>query len=691
MDKQTRSVVIALLAACALSAAWAQQAGLLWLPAEAPIEITDPGIQGAQISQSQSQSPNRGTAQQASTAAADPLPRRARGDIDGDGRSDLLLENGDFDLTAYWRMSDATPIGYSPAFAKPEGHARVATGDLNGDGKLDIVWARASDRTLLLWLGGQDGFTAIPIRDHSTGWAVTGAGDINGDGKSDLLLANAEHGLFAYWVMDGAIPVRYSPVFTRPAGHVQVATGDFNADGKLDIVWADPAARTLLLWQGDGDGFVQALIRGYTEGWAVTGAGDIDGDGRSDLLLTHASLHYVAYWTMDGAAPQRYSPAFAQQAGYNPVTYGDYNGDGKLDMVLARESDRTLLLWRGDGNGFTEVPIRDYTSGWQVVRDFGVVASRSSTYVRGDINGDGKSDLAFFGFFSYPGPGAAGEYFYRVMDGPRIESTSATLSLRCTNAYAIAAGDLNGDGKTDFVFANGPSFIPIPKICESAETYVRLSAGDGFTEVMLPNPAPGWSIIGAADVNGDGRNDLLLQQAGPAPTGNANGNYGVTGFAYWIMDGGVVSRYSPGFLVPSPEMRLAANGDFNGDGKLDLVWSTRTSSGQILLMWLGDGNGFTQVPVPDPAPHFEVVTAGDIDGDGNADLVFRDRSNGPARIQYWIMEGNASISYSSVFTSSQLSGAVISGDYNGDGKLDLVLEIPFMDRNGPVRSGPIPM
>ncbi|MDQ3524047.1 MAG: VCBS repeat-containing protein, partial [Chloroflexota bacterium] len=670
MDKQTKVLWIPLLGSCVLLAAWAQQAGLpIPWPAEALGASSRTEL--AQPQPSPSLSTVYPTTQRATTAGAHSTTRRTPGDIDGDGKSDLLFDNIALGQTAYWRMDGTTPVAYSPAFTKPEGHAQAASGDFNGDGKLDIVWARASDRTLLLWLGGQDGFTAIPIRDYSTGWAVTGAGDINGDGKSDLLLANAAQGLFAYWVMDGAVPVRYSPAFTRPAGHAQVATGDFNADGKLDIVWADPAIRTLLLWQGDGDGFVQAPIRGYAEGWAVTGAGDVDGDGRSDLLLTNVSLRYVAYWTMDGAAPRRYSPAFAQPVGYRPVTYGDYNGDGKLDLVLARVTDRTLLLWRGDGNGFTEAPIRDYTPGWQVVRDFSLVASLSGPYVRGDVNGDGKGDLAFFGLNNdVSSPGAPGQYFYRVMDGPRIESTSATLSLRCSNARPVAAGDFNGDGKTDFVFDNHPKIFA--RDCALPETYVRLSAGDGFTEVALPHPAPGWSIVGAGDVNGDGRSDLVLNKREPSAIA---GKDVVTGFAYWIMDGGVVSRYSPGFLSAG-DKKLATKGDFNGDGKLDLVWSGSDDAGQTLLMWLGDGNGFTEVPVPRPAKFWSVFAAGDIDGDGSSDLLFYDRSSGPARIAYWIMEGNTPIRYSPIF-SSQLTAAVVTGDYNGDGKLDLVLEVPL--------------
>ncbi|HXH01520.1 MAG TPA: FG-GAP-like repeat-containing protein, partial [Xanthomonadaceae bacterium] len=157
---------------------------------------------------------------------------RTRNDIDADGKSDLLLQNAGSGLTAYWIMSGAVPIRYSAAFTEPAGYARVATGDFNGDGRLDIVWARGTDRHLLLWQGDGNGFTQVAIGNYSAGWQVVEAGDIDADGKSDLLLQKAGSGLTAYWIMSGAVPIRYSAAFTEPAGYARVATGDFNGDGR---------------------------------------------------------------------------------------------------------------------------------------------------------------------------------------------------------------------------------------------------------------------------------------------------------------------------------------------------------------------------------------------------------------------------------------------------------------------------
>jgi hypothetical protein len=290
----------------------------------------------------------------------------AAGDIDGDGRSDLLLQNEVFNQAAYWIMNGPTPVRYSTAFARPAGYSSVATGDFNGDGKLDIAWARSSDRNLLMWQGDGMGFSQMSVRDVSPGWVVSGAGDIDGDGKTDLWLTNAAQGLVAYWIMNGTTPQRYSNAFVQPAGYVQVATGDFDGDGRLDIVWSRASDRNLLMWQGDGTGFSQAAIRDYSAGWTVTAAGDIDADGKSDLMLTNASLGQAAYWIMNGPTPVRYSGAFTQPAGYARVAMGDYNGDGKLDLVWVRSSDRSVLMWQGDGTGFAQVPVGTHSDGWLI-------------------------------------------------------------------------------------------------------------------------------------------------------------------------------------------------------------------------------------------------------------------------------------------------------------------------------------
>ncbi len=566
--------------------------------------------------------------------------RRPSADIDGDGRSDLLLQNQGLDQTAYWIMNGATPTRFSAAFTRPAGYTQVARGDFNGDGKLDIVWARSSDRNLVMWQGDGTGFTQLPIRDVSSGWAVTGAADVDGDGRSDLLLANAGSGQLAYWIMNGATPVRFSSAFMQPAGYTQVATGDFNGDGKADLVWARASDRNLVMWQGDGNGFTQLQVRDYSAGWTVTGAGDIDGDGKSDLLLANAGSGLVAYWIMNGATPARFSSAFVQPAGYTQVATGDYNGDGKLDLVWARGSDRSLLMWLGDGNGFAQFPIRNYSAGWEVGDATDATPGPTPVPTRrltADIDGDGRSDLLLQN-------GGLDQTAYWIMNG----ATPTRFSVAFTQPAGytrVATGDFNGDGKLDIVWARS----------SDRNLLMWLGDGSGFTQLPIRDAMPGWAVTGAADVDGDGKSDLLL----------ANTGSGLV--AYWTMNGATPVRFSSAFVQPAGYTQVAT-GDFNGDGKADLVWAR--ASDRNLVMWQGDGNGFTQLQVRDYSPGWTVTGAGDIDGDGKSDLLVSNASQGISG--YWIMNGAVPTRYSPVFTDPAGYARVATGDYNGDGKLDLV-------------------
>ena len=300
-------------------------------------------------------SPQPGDAAAALAPGAVPAPD----DVEGDGRSDILLDHVATGAFAYWQMHGQEVVRMSPALASPEGHERVATGDFNGDGRLDVLWVDpASDRRhVLLWLAdGGGGFAPASVGQYALNWQVIGTGDVDGDGKSDILLREGE--FLAYWAMDGATILRQPAPVARPEGHTLVAQGDFNGDRRLDLIWEASATRTLLMWLGTSAGFTAAPVGDHAQGWKVWGAGDIDGDGRSDLLLTHPSERWFAYWIMDGATPLQYSPAFRLSGEdepirrFGPVAVGDYNGDGKLDILSSREPDRALTIWFGDGSGF---------------------------------------------------------------------------------------------------------------------------------------------------------------------------------------------------------------------------------------------------------------------------------------------------------------------------------------------------
>jgi hypothetical protein len=240
-----------------------------------------------------------------------------------------------------------------------------ATGDVNADSKVDLIWTSAA-RDLYLWAGNGGGFTSIRIGTYPAGWALVGAGDIDGDRRSDLLFHNAGSRQFSYRIMRGSSVLRSALISGVGGGYTIGATGDVNADGKLDLIWTS-AARDLYLWAGNGTTFTSIRIGTYPAGWLLIGAGDIDGDRRSDLLFHNPHTNQFSYRIMRGASVVRSALIAGEGDGAYVATMGDLNGDGKLDLVWAG-SGNYLILWQGDGYGFESGWIGWYPESWGVVR-----------------------------------------------------------------------------------------------------------------------------------------------------------------------------------------------------------------------------------------------------------------------------------------------------------------------------------
>lgn len=554
----------------------------------------------------------------------------ARHDVDGDGKSDLLLQNLSQGHIAYWTMNGATPTRYSTAFVRPAGYVQSVVGDFNGDRRLDILWERSSDRSLLGWFGDGNGFIQAPVGQYASGWRPFLAGDIDGDGKADLVLQHARDRQLAYWIMDGSVPTRYSVALAQPAGHRLVGGGDFNGDGKLDLLWFRLADRAPLMWLGNGNGFVgSAYLPALLPGWSVIAIGNASGDRKDDLVIGNRTRRQLRILTLDGATVVATSQMVETPLGQQQVGSGDYDGDDRLDLVMERSSDRSLVLWRGTGTGFQPLPIRDHSPGWQM-RD----TALPSVYVAADVDASGSSDLLLYA--------PVGQALSYMRQEGAVQYGFAPTSY-ATMGEPVATGDFNADGRVDLILRR-----------DSGDLVIWEGGSDTYLESPLPRPAGAWAVRGAGDVDGDGRSDLLLE------------NDGFGAVAYWVMDGAGVVRYSPVFSRPPGYARIAG-GDFNRDGRLDLVWER--ASDRSLLLWQASDGGFDTSQIGAYAPGWAVAGAGDVDGDGRSDLVLTGSGAGAAA--YWIMQSNTIIRYSPGFIAPSGDRMAALGDYDGDGRLDL--------------------
>ena len=190
-------------------------------------------------------------------------------------------------------------------------------------------------------------------------WQAKATGDFNGDGKSDILLQNANDGACYVWEMNGLnlAPGGVGFVGWTPGKDWQVkATGDFNGDGKSDILLQNAYDGACYVWEMNGLNLAPGGVGfvGWTPGkdWQAKATGDFNGDGKSDILLQNANDGSCYVWEMNGL---NLAPGGVGFVGWTPGKdwqvkgTGDLNGDGKSDVVLQNVNDGSCYVWELDG------------------------------------------------------------------------------------------------------------------------------------------------------------------------------------------------------------------------------------------------------------------------------------------------------------------------------------------------------
>jgi hypothetical protein len=260
------------------------------------------------------------------------------GDFNGDGKPDLAA-GAIYGVGVRIYLNDGSGgFGTStlvPAGSYPE---QVRLADFNGDGSLDLVVPDFNAGTVQVLLGDGHGGFGAPISSPGGGGRVA-TGDFNGDGKIDLADVTADLKILL-GNGAGGFTVGNSYSF-GPGGPTHVATADFNHDGTLDlavgVINNDPQVYTFL---GDGMGaFAPSTPVGQTDAQGVA-AGDIDGDGRIDIVTADYSHETVSFAKGNGrghfAAIRSYPlPAHPKEPLPINLTTGDFNEDGLPDLVTS--------------------------------------------------------------------------------------------------------------------------------------------------------------------------------------------------------------------------------------------------------------------------------------------------------------------------------------------------------------------
>jgi hypothetical protein len=342
--------------------------------------------------------------------------------------------------------------------------------------------------------------------------------------------------------------------------------GDVNGDGRDDLIWNMASESNLIyvaLANDDGSLTFLPMQERSEKRWGgfETLVGDVNGDGHSDLIWNETgetNRVYVALGSAEGTF--QFLPAqdrAEKRWGGFRTFLGDVNGDGCSDLIWneAAETNRVYLaLGSADGN-FQFLPAQDHPDqGW----------TGFETLV-GDVNGDGQSDLVW-----YPS-GDPDRVAVALADA---EGTWRFLPVQeqpdlGEGEFEVLIGDVNGDGRADLVW----------NMCQEVNRTVVALANDDGTLTFLPpqeRAEPGWEgfTVQIADVDGDGRGDLVWNEAG-----TANRTYLGLGTSEGVF------RFLPAQDYPEPDWagyRLLV-GDVNGDGRADLVWNATQEANRIVV------------------------------------------------------------------------------------------------------------
>jgi hypothetical protein len=707
------------------------------------------------------------------------------GDVNGDGYSDVLVgvksfDNGQMDEgRVYMYLGGTAGLGASAAWTA-EGNQLGATfgssvttaGDVNGDGYSDVVIGahfvdngQMNEGRAYLYLGGAQGlstsaaWTAEGNQAHSLfGIAVGTAGDVNGDGYSDVLVGassftngEADEGR-AYLYLGGAQGLSTSAAWTAEGnqatslfGVALGSAGDVNGDGYSDVLVGAPLfdddettdnEGRISLYLGSPTGLNASpawTAEGEQEtaylGWSVGAAGDVNGDGYSDVLVSARAFDNGeadegrAYLYLGSATGPGASSAWSGESnqvnaalGSSVATAGDVNGDGYSDVLVSAKSfdngqtdEGHVYLYLGSATGLGATPAWIAESN-QAYSEFG-----SSVATAGDVNGDGYGDVVIGARLhntNSMGLGTdRGRAFLYLGSATGLSASPAwTVEGRGVYAYfgqAVGtAGDVNGDGYSDVLVGATREYDG--EVGEgTAYLYLGgaagLSASPAWTaEGNQMSAEFGFSLGAAGDVNGDGYSDVLVGAHSLDNRPNDEGR------AYLYLGSPAGLGASPAWTAEGNQLSaefgfsLGAAGDVNSDGYSDvLVGAPTFDAGEAdegrAYLYLGSATGLgasaawtAEANQISAAFGSSVGAAGDVNGDGYSDILVGapsfDAGEADEGRAYLYLGSPAGLGTSAAWTAEgdQLSAAFGSsvgaaGDVNGDGYSDILVGAPSFD------------
>ena len=352
-----------------------------------------------------------------------------------------------------------------------------------------------------------------------------------------------------------------------------VAIGDFNGDGKPDLVVASTNAMAVsVLLNTTASGALAPSFAAKVDFPAGMGPvsiaiGDLNGDGKPDLAVANVGANTVSV-LINTTAPGAATPSFAATVdfptGASPeyVAFADIDGCGRPELAVANFGSNTVSIL------LDTTPAGGTTPSFAAKVDFPTGEGPVAIAV-GDLDGDGRPDLAVANLTS--------NTVSLLRDAGGSELAAPTYAAKVdfptgAGPNSVAIGDLDGDGRPDVAVANRD------------ETTVSLLFNTTATGATVPSCAAkvdvstgaGPNFVAIGDLDGDGRADL------------ATANFGSDTVSV-VLDTAAAGASTPSFAASvdyatGAKPRTVAIGDFDGDGKADLVIGNTSSSSVSVLL-----------------------------------------------------------------------------------------------------------
>lgn len=540
----------------------------------------------------------------------------------------------------------------------------VCSADFDGDGLADVAVAGGISQSFDVYFGQPDGSllfsAAVPTNSGGdAAWIATG--DFDNDGMPDVALAVQATNEVEIHLNNGTGAFNFSGSQSTGLDPSRVFAGKFDSlDNFTDLAVLCPSTEEILILRGDGSG-------GFLSTWSTQpfggigsaylsdlAVGNLNGDSLLDVAIADRQGDRVWFAKSDGIGGLTFTYELALPTGSSGavavgVALGDLNGDGKSDLAVLEEGLGQTEVYLGLGNGsFNPVS--------PAKRADGPMSGGLCVRIH-DYNNDGRGDFAV-GFAEWTGRSLQVAYQSSFTFGFGYEvNPGFELYLPAgTNVIDFVLADIDGDGDDDFVVPSGTG--------DSGVT-VGLALSQGSYELPVEFYAsPVTSAAVLADLNGDGRCDV----ASSDEFGRILMSYDYDQYPWGFV---------PSTLFDAPSVtgspRHMEPGDFNLDGRPDLV--TSNDDGKVAFL-RNDGTGGSAPGFDNPVytavgSQLYHVAVGDVNLDGKPDAVVTEGLNHKAQIMLGTGTGTFTAG-AAILSGGWYPKGVALGDLNADGKLDVV-------------------